>query len=1328
MAVSNELVKPETEGDFESMCHALYRRMWNDTSCTRVGGGGQSQFGVDILGHDGKTSVGIQCKHYVKKQFSLATVSEDVKLADDAKLDIGHMLFATTAANKSGLVIEVRKLSDERKKAGKFTVSVDFWDAIEGHLRVHPEVGKAYIRNFPGAPILEIQEATTAHLRLYEEGQESTQHFQSVSIENQTLILDKVNALTALATGLTRGASPDARGDEADPRVVASLDFIRDRLREGKCREASELLAALGDPRAFKDQFSQFRWRTNHAAVALLEGRIEDAATEFLDAFNLAPEHEKALANRTHAYLIRKNLEAALGACDDGLVRFPQSSILWALKLNIRMLQGDAEPEKDLPEALRGIPDLLYTVAHLKERRGDSPAAVALLQRCLQSDGASFEAKRAYLAATLGWAAKDAVLAYHGQFTSEQRSTLSDAIARFEPIEQTLPAIQSDIVSLEVTNNACLALMLLGDIDRARSLAMLSLRRHPLSEGLLRVRLTELEQHEDWTAVHALTDNRLAELPPTTLGSLAEISANKGDVAWHACVIGAAEASPEMEPDMLRELRALSIHAQWVAGARNDAITAAETYSAANPDLVLPRVILGTMLLRQGRKNEALQQASSSASQLDVTASSLQVLQVAELFFHLAKYDVAASLYARLVKLPGDDEFTRKWLICLIESDQRRRALDLLSQLEPQVRALPAFVRIEANLARRAGDWARMRELLTNEIKRTPADSSVALGYVGALYRLAETSALSAYLESDPSFENASPENEFEFSKYQARQGLGGLALRRIFRLYRRRPSNGQVASLYLGQILVGPRLDELDVPTEVRSGTVAYLRTSSQTRIVAIDIDIDERNGLADSWSELVSADSNLAQSLIGHKVGDHVAIGGVFGETEVELVAIESIYTFAANKAHEQVAAAAVPAGPLWSVKVVKDDGELDIEPLLESAKQRKGQVRNAFESYRAQCFPVSMLARAIGSDPVTLMLEWPFREASLFVGIGTREERDAAEKILQQGTQPYVLDLLTIAELSQRGAFEAGVKLLRRPLVPQTVREQLQGLIELAGGPRGSASMSEEDGRLQMTETPAAYYEHREQLLKQMLQAIDEHCEVVPAIGPKDISSLHRVLAAALDHSTMDALYLAGEREAVLVSEDGALRMLAPSVGIEQSVSAQAVLAEACAQGLLSRDAHATAVVGKLNSGHDFVSVRAEDISAVACRTPLRVSSDVRTALEAFRKPTLEIVSGVIVGCGFLLQASKGLQPSVLAEYGALVLEGLQYGRPSHADVIHRAVAQTLQQAIDGIGRRALGRDRRLFTRLLNAPGKPVFNTQPTTIAIAIQAFLGRNRHLG
>lgn len=197
MAVSNELTKPENESDFEAMCHALYRRMWNDSSCSRVGGPGQSQFGIDILGHDGKINVGIQCKHYNKKTFTLSTVTDDVALADAVGLDIGHMLFATTAANKSKLVLEVRKLSDQRRSEGKFTVSVDFWEDLSGHLRIYPEVGKAYIRNFPGAQITEIQETTEAHFRLYNEGREPTEQFQAQVLDNQKSLEEKMEALTA---------------------------------------------------------------------------------------------------------------------------------------------------------------------------------------------------------------------------------------------------------------------------------------------------------------------------------------------------------------------------------------------------------------------------------------------------------------------------------------------------------------------------------------------------------------------------------------------------------------------------------------------------------------------------------------------------------------------------------------------------------------------------------------------------------------------------------------------------------------------------------------------------------------------------------------------------------------------------------------------------------------------------------------------------------------------------------------------------------------------------------------------------------------------------
>jgi hypothetical protein len=184
----------------------------------------------------------VQCKHFNKKKFTLSIVTDDIDKAEKEKLDIEHLLFATTAPSKSGLVIKIRELSAQRQKEGKFTVSVDFWRELSDHIRLHPEIGRAYIPGFPGSTLLKIEEETSTHLALYRDDRETNRQFQTTTID----------LLTQAVGALTQGNTvPAARGDEADPRVVASLDLIRDLLNEGKSREAMRLLEVLGDPAQF---------------------------------------------------------------------------------------------------------------------------------------------------------------------------------------------------------------------------------------------------------------------------------------------------------------------------------------------------------------------------------------------------------------------------------------------------------------------------------------------------------------------------------------------------------------------------------------------------------------------------------------------------------------------------------------------------------------------------------------------------------------------------------------------------------------------------------------------------------------------------------------------------------------------------------------------------------------------------------------------------------------------------------------------------------------------------------------------------------------------
>ena len=744
MAVTNELAFPKTEDRFEEMCFNLYRKEWNDPGCVRLGGTGQGQFGLDILGTDGTRQLGVQCKHYVKTPFTLAAVEKDAAKADEAGIKIDHLTFATTAASKSELVIKVRALSEARRKAGKFTVSVAFWQELSGLLRMNKDVAREYIPGFPGGALLQVQSTTEATLAIVQSSSERDSAFQADVRGLLSTISDQV------ATSASTSSLPQAKGTEAEPLIAKSLDMVRQKLVEYRPQEALNFLDSLGNPDRFRDIYSQFRWHTNRAAAQLLLGNKKEAAREYLAAAAIEPGIEKAYSNRAHAHLLLGDTESALNASNEGLARFPQSAALWSLHVAAKHMAGDSVPEQEVPAHILETTDVQFTLSHVRSKQGRLEDSLDLIRKCADVDAPSLETKRHYLAAALSWATADQVAAHHGQLLMKQRAALADALGSLEPLEGTLATQSLDDVSDELANNICVALYLGGHRERARTIAARALERHPLSEGLLRLRVNDLAEKDDIVGLHKLTDGRYRDLPSSTLAALAEISANRGDLSWHLAIVEEL-SSRDLGETQREELDALSVHATWMSGAREEAIAQARALLERRPAHVLTRVILSRMLDQRGEPVAAEHEANGAVEALTGTSSTADVLFVADLLYERELFPEAASLYERVVTAPGPDGLTRRYMVCLIESGQRRKVRDLLEGLPAEVRTLPTFRRIEANLARKMGDWPRMRDVLKEEFERVPSDSGVALGYIGALHHLpSEVDTLKARLIKFP--------------------------------------------------------------------------------------------------------------------------------------------------------------------------------------------------------------------------------------------------------------------------------------------------------------------------------------------------------------------------------------------------------------------------------------------------------------------------------------------------------------------------------------------------------------------------------------------------
>lgn len=154
--LSLHLPKPKNWQDFESMVLDAQRLRWKAPTLQKNGRPGQAQQGVDVFGPDDiGRRVGIQCKRYAAA-LTLATVEEEAVNAEAFLPTLNTLYVATTNDHDLLLQQQVRLYSDARVAAGKFAVSLLFWEDIVGGLALNPAVFKLHY------PTMQLPSAITA--------------------------------------------------------------------------------------------------------------------------------------------------------------------------------------------------------------------------------------------------------------------------------------------------------------------------------------------------------------------------------------------------------------------------------------------------------------------------------------------------------------------------------------------------------------------------------------------------------------------------------------------------------------------------------------------------------------------------------------------------------------------------------------------------------------------------------------------------------------------------------------------------------------------------------------------------------------------------------------------------------------------------------------------------------------------------------------------------------------------------------------------------------------------------------------------------------------
>jgi hypothetical protein len=144
---------------FEDLTEGVFRIVFNDPRPTKIGRPGQSQHGVDVIGHENGNGplVGIQCKRmnelddnnrpYPGGAISRKLLDDEMKLARGFSPALDTWILATTAKRDANIQRYALGLHEQSRARGSFGIQVWFWDDYVTDLNRNHDLQRWYYSN-----------------------------------------------------------------------------------------------------------------------------------------------------------------------------------------------------------------------------------------------------------------------------------------------------------------------------------------------------------------------------------------------------------------------------------------------------------------------------------------------------------------------------------------------------------------------------------------------------------------------------------------------------------------------------------------------------------------------------------------------------------------------------------------------------------------------------------------------------------------------------------------------------------------------------------------------------------------------------------------------------------------------------------------------------------------------------------------------------------------------------------------------------------------------------------------------------------------------------
>lgn len=933
-----------------------------------------------------------------------------------------------------------------------------------------------------------------------------------------------------------QSGSVDPREIEAEKRIDAVKDLINDLSAEELLKRFERLETDLPQPLSAK---SCLRIGLNKGLCRLRMGDPEGAARTMLQAYEHDPNDPRAVA---HKILGHWFLGEADEACDFGeaaLACDPSNDLAAFYFVQAQAdLSDRADPMAGVPIGLQNNAMILMAEIIALRRRGPPSAwwARAKAATALYPEDDDLAALSA--TAIVEEVTSDDAVQITRELSEAQRAALREAEGPLDKAWRASRGRLSDAFELgaQHLSAALVCARLLGDEEKLDTLLTVIDEDGLSDPGLIATAARILESHRRPELFDRLTMRALDH--PVVAFQVGLERVHRGEWVEGARFLARAAIPPEEQAPVivLQRLAALETNGETVKVEDLEVLL-----SVANDD---PRALalISQSALNYGHEQVA-ERAYVAAVELAKASNSVAYrATVAARAHSLNRSSDVIDLLDDLIAARNDD----RMLLMLARShatEHPRRARNLRF-----FQGLPDLVEGQYEIAcHQASVYSELDRpeavsLAHNLIQRQPDDAFAVALLVGALRAAGRENDTPDILQTvDLEALQGSIRHRFIVIHAFRRAGEARRALSAAFAIVLAHPNDEQAVTGYLSlhwaHLFEGHGDAIFEEPSQIGIGSWVKLRSSHGSEVDFVIGDEAQIPG-----AQVFGPNHALSSLCIGLKLGENFEQDQYLGLTITWTVQeFKSKYLFLWQYLLKDFNQKFPASRAFMSIPMPEND----LSSVEHIVRKRHEAMTGILDMYTSGRVPLSMCARVVQSDPLTLAQGVRQFGGDIRTSVGWPEEQEQAWAIGRRARdRGVVLDPYTTIVAAQTGALEPLRRYFGTLHTPTSTLRLLDGIIERGAGvsDEGLWQLEWGDSGLRGERTPLDAVKKHGELVAQTRTDILEHCSVEAALLPDGAPADLVKFTEAAGPRVMDSVSLSFGRSLPLLSDDLAFRKVA------------------------------------------------------------------------------------------------------------------------------------------------------------------------------------------